>query len=105
MRIKVGIAMYQSKALFKGFCHPSSNLNFIKGKLHNQKKKIQRMNSPAISNCLGDSRCDSFLCPSRYLNVVKIFMDKHTRILSFATFWAVQNYGIDRTILLDHLAT
>ena len=48
MRIKVGIALYQLKALFKGYCPPSYNLNFIKETLHNQLKKFQRMNSPTI---------------------------------------------------------
>ena len=44
MRIKVGIAIYQLKAFFEGFCRPTHNFNFIKGTLHNQQKKIQRMN-------------------------------------------------------------
>ena len=54
--IKVGIAIYQSKALFKGYCWPSFNFNFIKGILHNQQKKIQHMNDPTILVGLHNSR-------------------------------------------------
>jgi len=62
MRIKVNIAIYQSKAIFNGYCCPSWNFNFIKGTLHNLKNKIQRMNGPTILDCLNNSRCGSFHC-------------------------------------------
>ena len=46
--IKVGIAINQLKALFKGYFRPSQNFNFIKGTLHNQQKKIQLMKGLTI---------------------------------------------------------
>ena len=33
------------------------NFNFVKGTLHNQQKKIQRMNGPTILDRLHNSRC------------------------------------------------
>ena len=78
--IKVSIAIYKSKALFKGYCHPSWNYNFMKGTLHNQQKKIQHMNGFTILDGLYNSRCDSFCCDSVILDAAKICMDKHTTI-------------------------
>ena len=62
MRNKAGIAIYQSNALFKGYCRPSYNFNFIKGTLHSQQKKIQRMNDHIILDGLHNFRCGSFCC-------------------------------------------
>jgi len=62
VRIKAGrIAIYQSKALFKGFYSP---LQFFHA-LHNQQKKIQHMNSSTFPSCLDDSRHSRFFsrCP------------------------------------------
>ena len=53
MRIKVGISIYQLKALIKGFYPPLYNFYFI----HNQQKKIQCINGPTIQDCLDYSRC------------------------------------------------
>ena len=47
---------YQLKALFKCYWRPSQNLNFIKGTIHSQHKKIQRMNGPTILDGLTNSR-------------------------------------------------
>ena len=80
MRIKVGIAIYKSKALFKGYCHPSYNFNFIEGTLHSEQKRIQHMNGPTILDGLHNSRCDSFCCVRVILDVAAFCMDKHTRI-------------------------
>jgi len=63
-------------------------LIFIKGTLHNQQKKIQRMNGPTILDGLHNSRCGSFCCVRIILDDAIICMDKHTRISSFFTFWA-----------------
>ena len=52
MRFKVVIALHQSKALFKGYCRPSKNFNFIKGILRNLQNKTQHMNGPTILNGL-----------------------------------------------------
>ena len=93
MRIKVCIAIYQSKALFKGYCRPSSNFNFIKGTLHNQIKKIQRMNGPTILDCLHNSRCGNFSYVRVIPDAAKICMDKHTRISSFLHFGQRKTYS------------
>jgi len=53
---KVGIAIHQSKALFKGYS------NFIKGTLYNLQKKIQHQNGLAILDRLHNSRYSSFCC-------------------------------------------
>jgi len=58
MRIKVDIAVYQSKALFKGFYRPFSNFIFIKGTLHSLHKMILHMYGSAIPDCLDDSTVD-----------------------------------------------
>jgi len=39
----VGIAIYQLKALFKGWGNPSYKFNLIKGTLHNLRKKCSRI--------------------------------------------------------------
>ena len=56
MRFKVGIAIHQSIALFKGYFRPPYNFNFIKGTLYNLQKKIQRQNGTAILEGLHNSR-------------------------------------------------
>jgi len=55
MRIKLSIAVYQSKALFTGFYCPLSNCNFIKGS-----QFIKEDLAAAIPDSLDDSRCGSF---------------------------------------------
>jgi len=80
MKIRVGIAIYQSKALFKGFCHPSYNFNFIKGILRNLKKKIHQIKGSTIPDHLDNSRCSSFLRFHVILDAAKIYMDKPRRI-------------------------
>ena len=40
MRIKVGIAVYQLKALFKAYHRLAQNFNLIKGTLHNQQNQL-----------------------------------------------------------------
>jgi len=63
MRIKVGIAICQSKALFKSYCHPPYNFNFIlRDTLKFTLKKFQLINGSTIQDRLDDSRCGSFLC-------------------------------------------
>jgi len=57
MRVKVGIAIYQSNALFKGYRCPSINFNFINGTLCNLQKKVQHINSSTIPDRLDNSRC------------------------------------------------
>ena len=89
MRIKVGSAIYQSKALFKGYCRPSYNFNFIKGTLHNQQKKIQLMYGPTILDGLHNSRCSNHDCWAyffirEHLNKALRY-SQNRRILNYAT--------------------
>ena len=62
----MGIAIYQLKALFNGYCRPSQNFNFIKGILHNLQKKI-RMNGSAILDGLDDYRCGNHVRSAYFL--------------------------------------
>ena len=59
-RIKTGMAIHQSNALFKGYCQTSTIFNFIKGSLSNLQKKIQHINGSTIPDCLDDFGCSSF---------------------------------------------
>ena len=79
----MGIAIYQSKALFKGFCRLSLNFNFIKRTLHNQQQKFQRMNSPIVLDGLHNSRCDSFCCVHVILDGAKICTQGFHHFLHF----------------------
>ena len=88
MRIKVGSAIYQSKALFKGNCPSIVNFNSIKGLLCNLQKKVQQMNGSTILDGLNNFRCDSFRNDSEIIDAAKICMDKHARISQFSTFSA-----------------
>ena len=102
MRIKVGIAIYKSKARIKDYCRLSYNFNFIKGSLHNQQEKIQCMNGPTIPDGLLNSRCGSFRCVRVILDAAKICLDKYTRISSFFHFGPRKTYS---TVIQDHKAT
>jgi hypothetical protein len=91
MRFKVGIAIHQLKALFKGYCRPSLNIYFIKETLYNLQKKIQHQNGLAIQDGLHNSRCGSFCCVRVILDDAIVCMDIHTKIFSFFTFWVALN--------------
>jgi len=70
--------LYINRKLFS-----SLNLNFIKGTLHTQQKKFQRMNSPTILDGLHNARCCSFHCVHVILDAAKICMDKHKDFIIF----------------------
>ena len=95
----VGIAIHQSKALFKGYCRPSENFNFIKGTLYNIKKE------PA-SERLGNSRWSAqfymrqFSCDRVILDDAIICMDKHTTISYFFNFRPHKTYSRIKVSLL-----
>jgi len=59
MRIKVGITIHHSKALFSRAFTARNLIYFIKGTICN----LQYINSSAIPDCLNNSRYGSFLCP------------------------------------------
>ena len=61
MRIKVGIAVYQSKALFQYCGCPSQKFNFMKGVLCNLQKTVQHIYSRAMADCLDDIDAGYFI--------------------------------------------
>ena len=73
----MGIAIYQSKALFKGYCHPSYNFNFIKGILHNFLKKVQRMNKRRLKR--------TFICV-----FTSVYIHHFFPLQSLPTMWMIE---------------